>query len=324
MLPKEHYTRANSMMELAGYGANVLAPLLAGALLGLLGAGRGLRVILLIDVVSFTFAIGTVLFAHIPQPKTSDAGREAEGHFWQEALYGLRYILRQPSLLGLQLLLMTGHFFDTVAFTLLAPMILARTGNDEMLFGLVQTLGAIGGIVGGVAVSAWGGFRRRIHGVLLGWTFTSLFGTILMGLGRGAPAWMGLPIWGAGLFLGEVCFPLINGSNEAIWQAKVPPDVQGRVFSYRRVLSWITAPLAIFITGPLADRVMEPAMREGGTLVEAFGWLVGTGPGAGMSLIFVFGGVLVALIMASGYLFPVIRDIEGLLPDHDMGEEETA
>jgi DHA3 family macrolide efflux protein-like MFS transporter len=191
-----------------------------------------------------------------------------------------------------------------------------------MLFGVVQTLGAIGGILGGVAVSAWGGFRRRIHGVLLGWAFTSLFGTIVMGLGRASPAWMGLPLWGVGLFLGEVCFPLINGSDKGIWQAKVPPDVQGRVMSYRRVLSWITAPLAIFITGPLADRVMEPAMREGGALAEAFGWLVGTGPGAGMSLIFVFGGLLVAIIMLSGYLFPVIRNIEDILPDHDAAAGE--
>ena len=48
-------------------------------------------------------------------------------------------------------------------------MILLRTGNDSVSLGLVQSAGAIGGVVGGIAMSAWGGFKRRVHGVLAGW-----------------------------------------------------------------------------------------------------------------------------------------------------------
>jgi hypothetical protein len=71
------------------------------------------------------------------------------------------------------------------------------------------------------------------------------------------------------------------------------------------------------IAGPLADRVFEPGLRVGGSLVPLFGGLVGVGPGAGMALITVICGLLAAVLCGSGYLFPVIRNAEDLLPDHD-------
>jgi len=126
-----------------------------------------------------------------------------------------------------------------------------------------------------------------------------------------------LPVWVVGIFLVTFCAPILNASNQAIWQAKVPPDVQGRVFSTRRLIAWFASPLSRLIAGPLADNVMEPAMSDGGVLVPLFGWLVGTKTGAGIALMFVFSGILLGLTGAVGYLFPVIRHVEELLPDHD-------
>ncbi|MCA9977862.1 MAG: hypothetical protein KC413_19010, partial [Anaerolineales bacterium] len=108
----------------------------------------------------------------------------------------------------------------------------------------------------------------------------------------------------------------------AIWQAKVAPDVQGRVFAVRRLIAQVTAPIATAVAGPLADRLFEPALREGGAWVGTFGWLVGTGPGAGMGLMFVITGLAGVLIGLSGYLFPVIRHAETLLPDHVAATDE--
>jgi hypothetical protein len=201
-------------------------------------------------------------------------------------------------------------------------MILARTNSDQLLFGSVESIGALGGIIGGVVISAWGGFKRRVHGVLIGWFLIGMVGIVTVGLGRAEPAWMGLPIWAAGMFLSYFVNPLINGSNQAIWQAKVPPDLQGRVFSTRRIISGLIIPVANFAAGPLADQVIEPAMQEGGSLANAFGWLVGNGPGAGMSLIFVFMGLFSGLTGLCGYLFPGIRNVEDILPDHEMSLDE--
>ena len=111
--------------------------------------------------------------------------------------------------------------------------------------------------------------------------------------------------------------PILNGSNQALWQAKIPPDVQGKVFAARRMVAQISAPIAMLAAGPLADRVFEPAMRSQTALSRVFGPIVGTGPGAGMALMFVFAGILVTFVGLSGYLFPAVRNAETLLPDHD-------
>ena len=89
-----------------------------------------------------------------------------------------------------------------------------------------------------------------------------------------------------------------------------------RVFAIRRLIAWFVNPVSMLIAGPLADYLLEPAMREGGALTGVFGWLVGTGPGAGMGLIFVFAGLAAAAVGLGGYAFPIVRDAELLLPDH--------
>jgi MFS family permease len=234
-----------------------------------------------------------------------------------EAAYGFRYILQRKSLLGLQLVFLFGNFFATLAFTVVAPMILARTQSNELIFGSVQTAGAIGGVVGGLVMSAWGGTKRKVHGVLAGWMISSLSGSLLLGLGRA------LPLWAAGNFFAGFFMPMINSSNQAIWQAKVAPDIQGRVFAIRRLIAWSVTPIATLIAGVAADRVMEPAMQSGGWLALAFGWLTGIGPGTGMSLLVIFASLGAALVGLLGYFFPLIRNAEKILPDHIVAEDRS-
>ena len=123
---------------------------------------------------------------------------------------------------------------------------------------------------------------------------------------------------GRGRVLRHLLIPIINGSNQAIWQAKVAPDVQGRVFSVRRLIAWAVIPLANLLAIPLTDGWLEPAMRAGGRLLNLFGWLVGSGPGTGIALLYIFAGSVAALVGLSGYLFPAIRHAETRLPDHDQ------
>ncbi len=307
MLPKEQYGRADGMMSLANSSSGIFAPLLAGALLGVIGLGG----ILAIDILTFVIAVATLLFVHIPQPATTQAGLESKGSLLKEAAYGFHYILKRPSLLGLQFIFLAGNFIIGIAFTVLAPMILARTGNNEVVYGSVSSVGALGGLTGGLAMSAWGGPKRRVHGVLAGWGLSCLLGVVLMGFGRS------LLVWALAGFFGAFFVPFINGSNQAIWQAKVAPDVQGRVFSARRLIAWFSEPLATLIAGPLADYVLEPAMLPGGRLAGTFSPLVGSGPGAGMALMFIFAGLLAMIFTLSGYAFPAIRQAETILPDHD-------
>lgn len=314
MVPKEQYGRANGMMSLVEAGPGVFGPLMAGALLPFIG----LLGILVIDVATFFLAIGTLLIIRVPQPRQTTEGAAAKGNLLTEAVYGFKYIFSRPSLLGLQMVFFFGNLFAGMAMTLAAPMILSRTANNSIMLGTVQSAGALAAVVGGIAISVWGGFKRRVHGVLLGWLFSSLGGYTLFGLGTS------LVLWIPGAVLGGLFGPLVNSSNQAIWQAKVAPDVQGRVFSARRLIAWLTNPISPIIAGTMADYVLEPAMQGQTALASMFGGLFGTGPGAGMGLMISLCGIGGALVGLAGYLIPAIRDAEDRLPDHDQDAQAAS
>ncbi len=307
MLNKKQYGRANGMMSLIEAGPGVVAPLIAGALLPVVG----LTGILFIDVATFLLAIGTLLMVFIPQPPRTAEGAEGQGSFWKEAAFGFQYIFARPGLMGLLSVFLLGNLFSGIQLTLLAPMVLSRTGNNSLIFGSVQSAGAIGGIIGSVLMSVWGGCKRQIHGVLLGWIFASTV-LIFTGIGRD------LSVWIPAMIIGVLFFPIINSSSQAIWQAKVASDLQGRVFSSRRLIAWVTNPITPIIAGMLADRVMEPAMQTVNPFSNLFGGLVGTGPGAGMGLLTVMCSVACILVGVGGYFVPAIRNVEDDLPDHDQ------
>ena len=307
MVEKKHYTRANAMLGMVGSASLIISPALAGALLPFLGING----VMGIDIVTFLFAIGTLLFVLIPNPVETAAGRASRGGLLRESVFGFRYIVSNPSLLGLLLIFFGINLTVTLAMILFAPMILARTANNTVILGTTMMMFGVGGVVGGLAIAAWGGFKRRIHGVLLGLILASLLGQVVIGVGQGI--WM----WGAGAFLMMFFLPLVNGSSQGIWQAKVPPDIQGKVFATRRLIAQISAPVAMIMGGRLADVVFEPAMASGGAFARLFQPLVGSGPGSGMALMFMFAGMLGAVVAFTGYLVPAIRRVEDLLPDHD-------
>ena len=306
MMPKEHYARAQGMLGLATSLSGILGPLLGAVLLGVIGFAG----VMLVDIVTFVFAIGTLLVVRIPQPVATAAARQGAGGLWRESIYGFRYILKRPSLFGLQLLFAGGNLLNALGYTLLAPMILARTGGSDTVLGTMQSAGAIGATIGGTLLIVWGGPKRRIHGVLAGWALASLAGRVFLGLGDA------LLIWSLASLLAGLVAPFVEGCDQAIWQAKVAPDVQGRVFATKHLLSGATVPLGMLLAGPLADRVFEPAMMPGGSLAGSLGGWLGTGPGAGMALLLVVVGALEIALTLGGYAFPQVRNIEALLPDH--------
>ena len=312
MVPKENYSRANGMMSLIYSGPAVLAPMLAGILLPIIQ----LTGILTIDVVTFFLAIGALLIVDVPQPVKTVEGQAEQGSLLKEGLYGFKYIFARRSLLGLLIFFICLNFTVGMAINLFAPFILIRTNYNSASLGAVESAAAVGAVVGGILVTAWSGFKRRMTNIFVGEAVTGLFMLTLFGLGRSLPVWI---IFAA---LGSITPVFVNGSSQAIWQSKVAPDLQGRVFSARRMIAWITDPITPLLAGALADYVTEPGMQAGGLLARTFGWLVGTEPGSGMALQFFFAGITYMLVVLGVYLFfPVVRNLEDLLPDHDQLEK---
>lgn len=312
MVDKQHYARTSALMGLAQSASGILAPIFAAALYGLID----LEGILLLDMVTFSFAVVTLLFIVVPPVKHSADGVASRGNLWSESLYGFRYILARRSLFGVQMIFFFGNMLLASVIVLIAPMVLARTGNDEVLLATVTSALGLGGVIGGLIMSAWGGFQRKINGVLLGFVLAGVFGPLLLGIGQN------VVVWAAAAFGFSFFGPIINASNQAIWQSKVAPDVQGKVFAARRIFAQVAGPVSILIAGPLADQVFEPAMQSGGAWSGVFGWLVGVGPGAGIALMFVIFGLLSSVVGLAGYALPFIYHVETLVPDFDDGESE--
>ncbi len=309
LVPKQHYQRATSMNSAIHYGSVIIAPALAGFLYYIIDLGG----ILLIDFITFTIAIATILKVRIPQPKTRIQSEESIG-IWQEIIFGFRYLIRQKSLLAM---VATGSLFwfaHDIGATLYSPMILARTNNDTRILGSISSAAGLGGVTGTVLLSIWGGSKRRIHGFLLGMMGAGVSKTIF-GLGQG------LMIWLPAQFCSSLNFPMLRSSSTAILLSKVKPDIQGRVFATESIMQQIVSAIAVFIAALLADHVFEPAMMPGGNLVPLFGNLVGTGKGAGMAILYVVSSVSLLLIGLSGYTNLKLRNVETIVPDHDTEDD---
>lgn len=308
MVPQQQYVRANGLMSLLNDGPEVFGPLVAGGLYLLLG----LDGILAVNLLAFVFSIGALLFVEVPAAPQTREGERSHSKFLKEIVYGIQYIFRRPGLLGLQLIFSTGNLFSGIALSVAAlyPMILLRTGNDTQAVGIVQSAGALSAVLAGIFLTTWGRVRRPIRAILLGWILSSLFGLTLLGIGQI------FPIWLAAIIFYSIFEPVVNVSMESFLQTKIPPDVQGRVFSASDFIAQVLIPVTPLLAGLFGDQIFEPAMNEGGALVDMFGWLVGVGPGAGFGLLIFLCGIGGVLIGLSGYLVKEIRDLDILMPDY--------
>jgi len=306
MVPKQQYARTSGMLSLAQNASGILGPIAAGVALNIVNTEG----ILLFDMISLIIAIGALLVVKIPQPEVIEAKNVKKNSLIKDSVFGFKYVFARPGLLGLQLTFFVTNFIGNLCYPLLTPMVLARTSNNSLILGSVQSAFGVGGVAGGLALSATGGTKRKVHGIVIGLTVSSL-GTAALGLGREPLTWI------AAAFIMMVFNPLINGSNQAIWQSKVPPEMQGRIFSTRLLIATMSAPIAMAITGPLADRLLIPGMMPEGWLTPSFSWLVGIGPGAGISLLFIFMGLLGLFVGSAGYMSKQVRNVEDILPDYD-------
>ena len=302
VVPKRHLGRAGGMMQLGQALAGTLAPAPAAALL----VAVGLRGVLLADLATFALAAASLLLVRIPRPPATGAGPAGRISLFRQALYGWSFIQERRGLLGLLAYFALMNLVLGAAMVLITPLV--RSFATIAVWGVVVTVANGGLLTGAVAMSVHGGPRRRIHGVLgVG---------LLFGLGLALAGLRPDPYLVAGaLAIALFAAPVINASSQAIWQSKVPPEIQGRVFAVRRLIAQFTAPVAYLAAGPLADRVFEPLLAPGGSLAGSVGRVLGVGEGRGIGLLFVVLGTLLALISVWGYLQPRVRRVEDELPD---------
>lgn len=302
LVERKDYGRVNGMLEFGQAGTSIAAPALAALLLNFVQMPG----ILVIDFATFLFAAGTLLIVRIPKPEASAEGEESKGSLWKEVAFGWHYIRQRPGLFHLLLFFAAVNLVASLCGVALVPMVYGFANQAGV--GTIMSLVGIGMLIGGFIMTATGGPKPRVYGVLGGGLLFSLC-FVLVAL---KPS---LPLVGLGVVLWYAGIPIMNASSTAIWQSKVAPDLQGRVFSMRRMIAQFTIPIGDFGAGPLADFVFNPMLAAGGALAGSVGRVIGTGPGRGIALMFLTMAFVPALAAIWGLLDPRLRNVEAELPD---------
>lgn len=301
LVPKRHLGRASGLVQFGYAAAQILSPLAAGVLVGALQVHG----VILVDFATFLVSLAVLLAVRIPRPAPSGEV-PAGGSFLREAAFGWTYIAARPGLLAMLLLFAGLNASGGFVQVLITPMVLKSFGSTELL-GLILSVAGCGMLAGGLLMSAWGGPRRRVEAIL---ALIAIAAAALVAGGLRPDPWL----VGAAAFVYMAAFPLMNGCSQAIWSAKVPAEVQGRVFAVRRAVAWSTTPVAFFLAGPLADRA-ERLLAPGGALAPRLGPWLGSGPGRGIGLLFIAFGALTLAIGVVGALYPRLRRLERELDD---------
>jgi hypothetical protein len=302
LVPKKHYGRAAGMVQTGEAIGQIISPAVGGVLLAVMS----LQGIFLISFGAFVFSIATLLSVTFPPLiRYGDITVEKKS-LWREVAVGWSYVTTRPGLLALLIFFAAANFLGGFILVLTTPLVLSFA--SPAVLGAVMSIGSAGMLIGGMLMSAWGGPRRRVLGVL-GFQVLTAACFVLAGL-RPSPELITVAA-----FFFFFSLPFINGSSQAIWQSKIAPELQGRVFAVRRMIAWSAVPISYLVAGPLADYVFEPLMATGGLLCGTVGALIGTGPGRGIGLLFIVAGMLTFLLCAGGYWYPRLRFVEDEIGD---------
>ncbi len=276
LLPRRHYQKVGGLYYLSSSLNGILNPIIATAMMTLLG----MNAVILFDL--FTFAVAFVVllvFIRIPAPEKQDAKEP----LMQSVRTGLAFLREKRGILSLVLFLAAINLVASMYNATLPAMVLPAKG--ETALGILNSLTGVTMLIGSLIASLLPKPKSRVRVVC--WTLLLSMSTenFLLAFGRT------LPVWCVGAFLGWIAIPLMNTNLDAIMRLSIPQEIQGRVFACRNSLQFFTIPVGYFLGGLLVDAVFEPLMAA----QAADGWLTrifGAGKGSGAAMCFAMQAVM--------------------------------
>ena len=295
MVPPKHYLRVSGLQSFSDSLSSILSPIFATAVL----AFGGLRWVLAIDFGSFAVAFVTLSLTRLP-PCPTQTRELPFGVAMRDGLGFLREHRGVSRLIGYQMLL---NLVAGVAYySVLTPMILARTGGNELILGTVNSFVGLGAMVGAFSVALLPHGRHKVRTMCIAYMLSFALCDFLLGVGR--PAWT----WCLAAFLGNLPLPVGDGCLQTLYRENIPLSLQGRVFATRNALVRLVTIAGYFLGALLADRVVEPLLAL--PACELLRALVGVGEGRAMGLIFVCSSVTGLLASLSVWRDPAVRALE--------------
>lgn len=276
LVPKQQLPRANGLMQTTWALSSIVAPPLAAILIALpalvrqgnigflQGFGQleiGTPIALPFVVLALTLAVIPLPFLLIPSPSRNgaSAAKFSAASMLSELKVGFSFIWQRKPLLWL-LLLFAAANFTSAPLEVFKPIILRFSLADsyaahgytfETALAFLGSLQGIGLLAGGVIVSVWGGLKsKHVHGVIVP---LALQGIVIATFGMSSSIYLSAGM----IVLLSASIPLMNVHSQAIWQTQTPPELQGRVFAFRRVIAQFTGPMGTALAG-WAGGIFEP------------------------------------------------------------------
>ena len=303
IVPKENYAKANGMRSFSDSLIMVVTPVMAG----FISSFCSLEGVILVDLITFVFAYITLLFLiSIPEElKEMSENRKNILYGWKD---GLIFLKDHRGILYIIISMSAMNFFSRLTYeNILSPMLLAKSGGDDTILGMVNGILGVGGIIGGLIVSLKKLTTDNLKLIYFSAAFSFLFGDILMGIGRS-----GLE-WSIAAIAASMPIPFISVGQNMIMYNTIPEQIQGRVFAVRNAVQYCTIPAGILLGGFLADYVFEPFMHSGHVLTLYLQKIVGNGAGSGMSVMFLCTGILGFLTSVLWYSNKDIKSLKNAL-----------
>jgi MFS transporter, DHA3 family, macrolide efflux protein len=279
LVPDKHLTRVSGLNQSMQGGLSVIGPPLGALLLKALP----FQGIMLMDVATALLAILPLCFVRIPQPvRAAPVGALAAAprtSIWSDLRDGLRYVVGWPGLVGVMVMAMILNFVVNPAFTMLPLLVTKHFGGGALELSWLEASWGIGLVLGGLLLTAWGGFKRAIVTALSAIVLEGI-GIAVIGLAGSDALWLAI----ASMLCVGVLNALVNGPFHALLQASVAPDMQGRVFTLVGSLAAAAFPVSLLVAGPIVDKV-------------------------GVRPWFVAGGVISSLVAGAAFFVPAILNV---------------
>jgi DHA3 family macrolide efflux protein-like MFS transporter len=276
MVSEQHLSRIAGLNQTLFGVVNIVSPPLGALLLEILP----LQGILAIDVVTAMLAIAPLFFVHIPQPERKETPDAPKPSVLADMREGLRFVWGWPGIMLILVIATLINLLVNPAFSLLPILVTDHFGGEALQLAWLNSAWGIGMVLGGITLSVWGGFKRRIVTAMLAVTLMGV-GIIVIGL---TPATAFMLALGS-LFFSGFMNPIVNGSLFAFLQANIPPEMQGRVFTLVLSGSAAMSPLGLAVAGPVADAL-------------------------GVQVWFVIGGIATVVMGVGSFFVPAIMNIE--------------
>jgi DHA3 family macrolide efflux protein-like MFS transporter len=265
IVPEDQLARFNGIQSAVQSFTMFAAPMISGALLTFLPIEH----IFFIDVITAAIGISVVFFcvkvSGVPGAREIEPGVAA---YYRELMEGFRFIGNTKWLKILFVYMAFFSVFVTPA-AMLTPLQVARSfGDDVWRLTAVDILFSVGMMLGGVVMSVWGGFKNKVHTMILA---CFAFGATTVLFGVVPDFWM---YSGVMLLCGSV-MPMFNTPMMTVMQTKIQPRFMGRVFSAVTMIGGVAMPVGMSVFGPLGDWVRIETLLVGtGTVLFLSGFVL--------------------------------------------------